>query len=44
VLQNGQGVLNVLSLGGVRDELEADLAPFVDGQVRATGGQERKIG
>jgi len=27
VLQNGQGVLNVLSLGGVRDELEADLAP-----------------
>lgn len=28
VLQNGQGVLNVLSLGGVRDELEADLAPL----------------
>lgn len=28
VLQHGQGVLNVLSLGGVRDELEADLAPF----------------
>jgi DNA-binding transcriptional MerR regulator len=27
VLKNGQGVLNVLSLGGVRDELEADLAP-----------------
>jgi hypothetical protein len=27
VLQNGQGVLNVLSLGGVKDELEADLAP-----------------
>ena len=27
VLQKGQGVLNVLSLGGVRDELEADLAP-----------------
>lgn len=27
VLQHGQGVLNVLSLGGVRDELEADLAP-----------------
>ena len=26
-LNNGQGVLNVLSLGGVRDELEADLAP-----------------
>jgi DNA-binding transcriptional MerR regulator len=28
VLQNGQGVLNVLSLGGVREELEADLAPI----------------
>jgi hypothetical protein len=27
VLKNGQGVLNVLSLGGVREELEADLAP-----------------
>ncbi|MGI9605645.1 MAG: MerR family transcriptional regulator [Acidimicrobiales bacterium] len=27
-LNNGQGVLNVLSLGGVRDELEADLAPI----------------
>ena len=27
VLKNGQGVLNVLSLGGVRDELEADLLP-----------------
>ena len=30
VLKNGQGVLNVLSLGGVRDELEADLAPVDD--------------
>lgn len=28
VLRNGQGVLNVLSLGGVRTELEADLAPI----------------
>ena len=28
VLRNGQGVLNVLSLGGVRKELEADLAPM----------------
>lgn len=27
VLKKGQGVLNVLSLGGVREELEADLAP-----------------
>ena len=28
LLRNGQGVLNVLSLGGVREELEADLAPM----------------
>lgn len=28
VLRNGQGVLNVLSLGGVKTELEADLAPM----------------
>ncbi len=28
VLKNGQGVLNVLSIGGVREELEADLAPL----------------
>ncbi len=27
VLKKGQGVLNVLSLGGVREELQADLAP-----------------
>lgn len=27
VLQKGQGVLNVLSMGGVKSELEADLAP-----------------
>jgi DNA-binding transcriptional MerR regulator len=42
VLKNGQGVLNVLSLGGVRDELEADLAPMSSAPVeldahRATG-------
>ena len=42
VLQRGQGVLNVLSIGGVRDELEADLAPVVeafapDAQKRQTG-------
>jgi len=42
VLQNGQGVLNVLSLGGVRDELEADLAPL-DGR-RDQDGRDRKIG
>jgi DNA-binding transcriptional MerR regulator len=30
VLQKGQGVLNVLSMGGVKDELEADLAPEAD--------------
>ncbi len=28
VLQNGQGVLNVLSIGGVKEELEADLQPL----------------
>lgn len=27
LINTGQGVLNVLSLGGVRNELEADLAP-----------------
>lgn len=36
VLQHGQGVLNVLSLGGVRDELEADLAPFTAAAARDT--------
>ncbi len=30
VLQKGQGVLNVLSMGGVKSELEADLAPSAD--------------
>jgi DNA-binding transcriptional MerR regulator len=43
VLQNGQGVLNVLSLGGVREELEADLAP-IDGTSSDLGPQERKSG
>ncbi len=28
VLHRGQGVLNVLSIGGVKEELEADLAPL----------------
>ncbi len=42
VLQNGQGVLNVLSMGGVRKELEDDLAPLtlereLDGASRQTG-------
>jgi len=42
VLQNGQGVLNVLSMGGVRKELEADLAPLkleleLDAAARKTG-------
>jgi DNA-binding transcriptional MerR regulator len=43
VLQNGQGVLNVLSLGGVREELEADLAP-IDGAPSDVEAGERKIG
>jgi DNA-binding transcriptional MerR regulator len=31
VLQKGQGVLNVLSLAGVKDEVDAGLVPFGDG-------------
>jgi DNA-binding transcriptional MerR regulator len=42
VLQHGQGVLNVLSLGGVKDELENDLAPYelepADGTARHASG------
>lgn len=41
VLQHGQGVLNVLSLGGVREELEADLAPTV---AELPGGGARRTG
>ena len=40
VLQRGQGVLNVLSMGGVKSELEADLAPSptdLDDTVRKIG-------
>ena len=46
VLQNGQGVLNVLSLGGVRDELEADLAPLALAAESDTAGvaANRRIG
>jgi hypothetical protein len=45
VLKNGQGVLNVLSLGGVRDELEADLAPPADGASAPTElAARRRIG
>jgi len=45
VLQNGQGVLNVLSLGGVRDELEADLAPAESAADGATPpAAQRRIG
>jgi len=47
VLKNGQGVLNVLSLGGVRDELEADLAPVsIDSATSATvsAASNRRIG
>lgn len=31
VLNNGQGVLNVLSLAGVKDEVDAQLVPLSDG-------------
>ena len=45
VLQNGQGVLNVLSLGGVRDELEADLAPAESaGDGTTPPASQRRIG
>ncbi len=37
VLQSGQGVLNVLSMGGVRDELEADLAPIASTRSELSG-------
>ena len=42
VLQRGQGVLNVLSMGGVKSELEADLAPSTAEHEHADG--IRKIG
>lgn len=47
VLNNGQGVLNVLSLGGVRDELEADLGPVmldIEGASNRTAGARRRTG
>lgn len=42
VLKNGQGVLNVLSLGGVRDELQAALEPAPSEAINTT--PERRIG
>jgi DNA-binding transcriptional MerR regulator len=44
VLKQGQGVLNVLSLGGVKDELEADLAPITPDLDAAAAGAHRRIG
>ena len=44
VLQHGQGVLNVLSLGGVRDELEADLAPLTATDEPTEVDERRRIG
>src|SRR6187431_807149 len=45
VLKQGQGVLNVLSLGGVKEELEADLAPIAGPDVAvATTHAHRRIG
>ena len=43
VLKNGQGVLNVLSIGGVKDELKADLAPLI-GPLDAEEVARRNIG
>jgi hypothetical protein len=38
VLAKGQGVLNVLSLAGVKDEVDAQLVPLEgDGRVAAVG-------
>ncbi len=45
VLKHGQGVLNVLSLGGVKEELEADLAPIKpDPDAVVTTDAHRRIG
>lgn len=46
VLQRGQGVLNVLSIGGVKDELEADLEPIRADleEAAAIDANRRKIG
>ena len=45
VLKQGQGVLNVLSLGGVKEELEADLAPITGQDVVAPPADaHRRIG
>ena len=40
LINTGQSVLNVLSMGGVRTELEADLAPF--NEAEATGEPEQR--
>ena len=44
VLKQGQGVLNVLSLGGVKEELEADLAPITGPDVAVRTDTHRRIG
>ena len=45
VLKQGQGVLNVLSLGGVKEELEADLAPITaEPEAVAASDAHRRIG
>ncbi len=43
LINTGQSVLNVLSMGGVKTELEADLAP-TDTELPTTDGPVRKIG
>lgn len=43
VLQQGQGVLNVLSMGGVKSELEADLQP-AEPTLDGTASPVRRIG
>jgi DNA-binding transcriptional MerR regulator len=44
VLKRGQGVLNVLSMGGVKDELEADLTPAETAAAESSDVVVRKIG
>ena len=43
LINTGQGVLNVLSMGGVKTELEADLAPDAPNSI-SSDAPNRKIG
>ena len=43
VLRRGQGVLNVLPLAGVKDDIDAQLVPLADGAGAETGSPRRAI-